>query len=319
MESEIRKRKVVIVGAGSVGATYAYALAQSGIAEEIVLTDRNQELLRGQVLDLVHGQPFFPTVTIKEGTDDDYADASLVVITAGAAQKPGETRLQLLQKNAGIVGSIAEKVASGGCSGVMLIVTNPVDVMTYVAYKSSGWPSHRVIGSGTVLDSARLKHFISQHCGVDPHSVHAYVLGEHGDSEFVAWSMTHVGGISISDYCPYCNKCEGWTEQKTRIEKQVRDSAYHIIDAKGSTYFAVGLALVRITTSILRNQNSMLSVSVVPDGEYGLKDVSLSIPSIVSGRGVERIVPAHLPQEDLEKLRHSAGVIRKAITEMGLG
>ncbi|MBN2664954.1 MAG: L-lactate dehydrogenase [Bacteroidales bacterium] len=318
-DNKIHKRKVVIAGAGSVGATYAYALAQSGVAEEIVLIDRNEELLRGQVLDLVHGQPFFPTVTIKEGTDDDYADASLVVITAGAAQKPGETRLQLLQKNASIVGGIAEKVASGGCGGVMLIVTNPVDVMTYVAYRASGWPSQRVMGSGTVLDSARLKHFISQHCGVDPHSVHAYVLGEHGDSEFVAWSMTHVGGVSISDYCPYCKKCEGWKEQKSRIEQQVRDSAYHIIDAKGSTYFAVGLALVRITTAILRNQNSMLTVSVVPDGEYGLKNLAISIPSIISSRGIERIVPAHLPQEEIEKLTHSAGVIRKAIKEMGLG
>ncbi|MFZ2339023.1 MAG: 2-dehydropantoate 2-reductase N-terminal domain-containing protein [Bacteroidales bacterium] len=164
-DNKIHKRKVVIAGAGSVGATYAYALAQSGVAEEIVLIDRNEELLRGQVLDLVHGQPFFPTVTIKEGTDDDYSDASLVVITAGAAQKPGETRLQLLQKNAGIVGGIAGKVASGGCSGVMLIVTNPVDVMTYVAYRSSGWPSHRVMGSGTMLDSARLKHHQSFQAG----------------------------------------------------------------------------------------------------------------------------------------------------------
>ncbi len=312
------RRKVVIAGAGSVGATYAYALAQSGIAEEIVLIDRNEELMRGQVLDLVHGQPFFPTVSIREGNDSDYADASLVVITAGSAQKPGETRLQLLQKNAGIVGGIAGQVAESGCNGVMLIVTNPVDVMTYVAFRSSGWNSHRVIGSGTVLDSARLRHFISMHCGVDPHSVHAYVLGEHGDSEFVAWSMTHIGGISIAGYCPYCSKCEGWKEQRLTIEQQVRDSAYHIIDAKGSTYFAVGLAMVRITSAILRNQNSMLTVSVVPDGQYGLKGLALSIPSIISVRGVERIVSAPLPDDELEKLKHSSGVIRKAITDIGL-
>ncbi len=318
MERKTHKRKVVITGAGSVGATYAYALAQSGVAEEIVLLDRNGELLKGQVLDLVHGQPFFPTVSIRAGNDDDYGDASLVVITAGSAQKPGETRLQLLQKNAGIVGSISETVARSGCSGVMLIVTNPVDVMTYVAFRYSGWTRNRVIGSGTVLDSARLRHFISRHCGVDPHSVHGYILGEHGDSEFAAWSMTHIGGIPIDKYCSHCGKCEGWDEQKKLWEQQVRDSAYHIIDAKGSTYYAVGLAMVRITASILRNQNSMLTVSVIPDGEYGLKDLALSIPSIVSGAGVAGITSVPLPQEEHEKLNNSASVIRKAIVDTGV-
>jgi L-lactate dehydrogenase len=314
----MHRRKVVIVGAGAVGATYAYALAQSGVAEEIVLTDMNQELLKGQVLDLVHGQPFFPTVSIKAGNEDDYADASMVVITAGAAQKPGETRLQLLQKNAGIVGGIAEKVAASGCNGVMLIVSNPVDVMTYVAYKRSGWERGRVIGSGTVLDSARLRYFISQHCGIDVHNVHAYVLGEHGDSEFAAWSMTHVGGIAIEEYCPYCGKCEGWTEKRRWMQKQVRDSAYHIIDAKGSTNFAVGLALVRITAAVLRDQKSMMTVSVVLEGEFGLSGLALSIPCIISNRGVERVVDSPLSEEEISKLSNSAAVIRKAVEEAGL-
>ena len=314
----MHRRKVVIVGAGAVGATYAYALAQSGVAEEIVLTDMNQELLKGQVLDLVHGQPFFPTVSIKAGNEDDYADASMVVITAGAAQKPGETRLQLLQKNAGIVGGIAEKVAASGCNGVMLIVSNPVDVMTYVAYKRSGWERGRVIGSGTVLDSARLRYFISQHCRIDVHNVHAYVLGEHGDSEFAAWSMTHVGGIAIEEYCPYCGKCEGWTEKRRWMEKQVRDSAYHIIDAKGSTNFAVGLALVRITAAVLRDQKSMMTVSVVPEGEFGLNGLALSIPCIITNKGVERVVASPLSDEEISKLHNSAGVIRKAVEEAGV-
>lgn len=318
MERKIHKRKVVITGAGSVGATYAYALAQSGVAEEIVLIDRNEELLRGQVLDLVHGQPFFPTVSIRTGNDDDYGDASLVVITAGSAQKPGETRLQLLQKNAGIVGSISETVARSGCRGVMLIVTNPVDVMTYVAYRYSGWPGSRVIGSGTVLDSARLRHFISRHCDIDPHSVHGYILGEHGDSEFAAWSMTHVGGVPIDKYCTICNMCEGWDQQKDWLEQQVRDSAYHIIDAKGSTYYAVGLAMVRITSSILRDQNSMLTVSVIPGGEYGLSNLAISIPSIVSNTGIERIASVPLPQHEIDKLNYSASVIRRAIDEIGI-
>jgi len=314
----MHRRKVVIVGAGAVGATYAYALAQSGVAEEIVLTDMNRELLKGQVLDLVHGQPFFPTVSIKAGDEDDYADASMVVITAGASQKPGETRLQLLQKNAGIVGGIAEKVAASGCNGVMLIVSNPVDVMTYVAYKRSGWERGRVIGSGTVLDSARLRYFISQHCGIDVHNVHAYVLGEHGDSEFAAWSMTHVGGIAIEEYCPYCGKCEGWTEKRRWMEKQVRDSAYHIIDAKGSTNFAVRLALVRITAAVLRDQKSMMTVSVVPEGEFGLSGLALSIPSIITNKGVERVVASPLTDEEISKLHKSAEVIRKAVEEAGV-
>ena len=314
----MQKRKVVIVGAGSVGSTYAYALAQSGVAEEIVLIDRNQELLIGQVLDLVHGQPFFPTVSIKAGNEDDYADASMVVLTAGVAQKPGETRLQLLQKNADIIGGIAEKVAERGCKGVMLIVSNPVDVMTYVAWEHSGWERRRVIGSGTVLDSARLRYLISQHCGIDVHNVHAYVLGEHGDSEFAAWSMTHVGGIVIEEYCPYCGRCVNLAEKLIWMEQQVKDSAYHIIDAKGSTYFAVGLALVRITTAVLRDQKSMLTVSVVPEGEFGLREVALSIPCIISNKGVERIVTSPLKKDEMARLHQSAEVIRKAMQEAGL-
>lgn len=315
-EDSGQKRKVVVVGAGSVGATYSYALAQSGLADEIVLIDKNKDFVKGQVLDLVHGQPFFPTVAIRTGTDSDYADAQLVVITAGSAMKPGETRLQLLKKNAGIVGNIAKSVAKNGCKGVMLIVTNPVDVLTYVAVEQSGWDRSRVIGSGTVLDSARFRHLLSQHCGVDVHNVHAYILGEHGDSEFAAWSMTNVAGISIDDYCPFCKRCSGWKEERQMIEKQVRESAYHIINAKGSTCFAVGLALVKITATILRKQNSVLSVSVVLDGEFGLKDVALSVPCIVSDKGVEKIISSPLSVDETDLLNKSAGVIKEAIDQL---
>src|SRR4030042_805662 len=175
-------RKVVVIGAGSVGATYCYALAQSGLADEIVLIDRNKDLEQGQVLDLVHGQPFFPSVNIRTGSTSDYVDANVVVVTAGVAQKPGETRLDLLRKNVEIIGSISEEVAASKCRGVMLMVTNPVDVLTYVALKHSGWERGRIIGSGTVLDSARFRHLLSRHCGVDVHNGHAHVLGEPGDS-----------------------------------------------------------------------------------------------------------------------------------------
>lgn len=312
----MQSRKVVVIGAGAVGATYCYALAQSGLADEIVLTDRNEDLMKGQVLDLAHGQTFFPTVGIRSGNIDDCADAQLVVITAGAAQKPGETRLELIKKNAAITGSIAEDIASTGCKGVMMIVSNPVDVLTYVALKRSGWEKSRVIGSGTVLDSSRFRHLLSRHCGVDVHNVHAYILGEHGDSEFAAWSMTNIAGINIDDYCPVCNKCSDWKNQRKLIEQQVRDSAYHIINYKGSTQFAVGLALVRITGAILRNQNSILSVSTFVDSDFGIKDVCLSVPCVVSDSGVTRIIESPLSPSELSALCDSARILRKAIDSL---
>jgi L-lactate dehydrogenase len=309
-------RKVVIVGAGAVGATYAYALAQSGIADEIVLIDRNEDLVRGQVMDLGQGQPFFPTVGIREGTAADYSDARLVVITAGAAQRPGETRLDLLRKNAGIVGSIAEEIAANQCKGIILVVSNPVDVLTWVALKHSGWERSRVIGSGTVLDSARFRHFLSKQCGVDVHNVHAYFLGEHGDSEFPAWSMTHVAGIKIDDYCPVCDNCTDWKAKRVEIVHQVKHSAYHIIDSKGFTQFAVGLALVRITGAILRGQNSVLSVSTYVQGEFGINDVCLSLPCVVSDRGIRKILISPLTDEEMKALSNSAEILKKAIASL---
>jgi L-lactate dehydrogenase len=311
-----KSRRVVVVGAGSVGATYCYALAQSGLADEIIITDKNEDLMKGQVLDLVHGQTFFPTVAIRSGTIDDCADAQLVVVTAGAAQKPGETRLDLIKKNAAITGSIAEDIAKSGCEGVMLIVSNPVDILTYVALKRSGWEKGRVIGSGTVLDSSRFRHLLSEHCGVDVHNVHAYILGEHGDSEFAAWSMTNVAGININEYCPFCNKCSDWNKQRQSIEQQVRDSAYHIINYKGSTQFAVGLALVRITAAILRSQNNILSVSTLLESEFGIKDVCLSVPCLVSDKGVTRIIQGPLTEEEMTLLSHSAGILKEAINSL---
>ena len=314
----VKRRKVVVVGAGAVGSTFCYALAQSGLAEEVAVIDRNDNLVQGQVLDLVHGQAFFPTVSIRVGNPYDYADAQVVVITAGAAQRPGETRLQLLQKNAAIVRSIANDIVDQKSAGVILVASNPVDILTHVALKRAGYDRGRVIGSGTVLDSARFRHLLSTYCGVDIHNVHAYILGEHGDSEFAAWSMTHIAGMQIDKYCPICRRCADWAAERRQVEQNVRDSAYHIIEYKGATCFAIGLALVRITGAILRGERSVLTVSTSLDGEFGLRDVCLSVPSIVSESGVVKIIESQLPEHELAALTASASVLKKAIEQLDL-
>ena len=313
-----KPRKVVSVGAGAVGATFAYTLAQSGLADEIGLLDANHELAMGQVLDLAHGQAFFPSVQIREAQKADYADAHLIVITAGAKQRPGESRLALLQRNAKIIQDIMDEILQQNSSAVVLVVSNPVDILTYVAQKRSGWPRGRVIGSGTVLDSGRFRYLLSQHCGVDVHNVHAYILGEHGDSELAAWSMTNMAGMPIEQFCSICKKCDDWEESRRKIAEAVRNSAYHIIDYKGATWFAVGLALTRIAAAILRNQNSVLTVSAVLEGEYGLSGVSLGVPCILSQKGVERILQANLTPNEQNALVRSATVLQEMIAQLNL-
>jgi L-lactate dehydrogenase len=306
-------RKVVVVGAGAVGSTYCYALALSGIANEIALIDKNEKLAQGHVLDLVHGQPYFPTVSIYAGTPADYADAQLIVITAGTAQKPGETRLDLLQRNASIMRSIMADILEAKSSAVILITSNPVDVMTYAAIQYAGEGSEKwIIGSGTVLDSSRFRYLLSEHCGVDIHNVHGYVLGEHGDSEFAAWSITHVAGMPFDQYCPVCGICSDWSAEKDRIEQAVRDSAYHIIDYKGATNWAIGLALTRITRAILRDEHSVLTVSTLLNGEFDLHDVCLSVPCIVSAHGIEKVLGGQLPEGEMESLKNSAAILKSA-------
>ena len=309
-------RKVVIVGAGDVGTSFAYALLMSGNAESIVLIDSNQELAYGQALDLAQGLPFVPTTVVRAGSPEDYADATVIVIAAGTKQKPGESRLDLLQRNAAIAGQILDEIIARHSGAVIVVTSNPVDVLTYAALKRTGCPRNRILGSGTVLDSARFRHLLSLHCGVDVRSVHAYILGEHGDSEVAAWSMTNLAGMSMDDYCPACHKCGDWSKERNRIVDEVRDSAYHIIEAKGSTCYAIGLALVRIASAILRNEHSVLTVSTMLDGEYGLKDVSLSVPCIVSQAGVEKIIEGRLTNEELTALAASASVIKESIQEL---
>ena len=299
------RRKVVVVGAGAVGSTFCYALCQRGLADEIALIDTNTALAHGQVLDLVHGKPFLPTVDVRVGDCADYADAQLIVVTAGAAQQPGQNRLQLAARNAAIMHRIVDDIVAQHSDAVMLVVSNPVDVLTQVAIRRSGWEAGRVIGSGTVLDSARLRYLLSSHCGIDVHNVHAYMLGEHGDSELAAWSMTHLAGVHIDRYCPMCGACADWRAELDRIEQQVRDSAYHVIDYKGATWFAVGLALVQIAAAVLRGQRSVMTVSTLLRDAFGVSEVCLSVPSIVSAAGVERIVA--VPLQPAEQTALAAG------------
>ncbi len=308
-----KKRKVTVVGAGAVGSTFAFALAQSGLADEIALVDFFADLAKGQAIDLAQGVPFMPQVDIHAGDERDYADSDIVVITAGAKQKPGESRIDLLKRNAGIVRDVALQVAKSGCRGVILVVSNPVDVLTRIALEAVGWDRSRVIGSGTVLDTARFRTALSKDCGVDARNVHGYILGEHGDSEFAAWSMTHVAGLKIDDYCFACGKCpDGGMRNRDEIVREVRESAYHIIGYKGATYYAIGLAMTRIAGAILRNERSILSVSIQLRGEYGIEGVCLSVPCIVGRAGVERILVSRLPEKEQALLQASAARLAEA-------
>jgi len=310
-----QERKVVVIGAGFVGTTYVYALMHTGLAGEIVLIDLDQKRLKGEVMDLEHGLAFVQPVEIRAGDYSDCADANLIVVTAGAKQTPGQSRFELTQRNADIVKSICDQIKRCDCEAVLVMVANPVDALTQVALKQLGWPRERVIGSGTVLDSARFRSMLSQHCGIDTRNVHAYILGEHGDSEVAAWSMTHVAGVPMKDYCAICHRCVPEKEH-AEIAHRVRDSAYHIIDYKGSTYYAIGLSLVRISGAILRNEHSILTVSLLLRGEYGIDDICLSVPCVVGKTGVERVITAQLSKDEQAALKTSAETLRKVLNSI---
>jgi len=305
-------RKVAIIGVGSVGATFAYTLMRSGLAGDIVLVDKDRQRAEGEALDLNHGLFFAPPVRIRAGEIEECQEADITVITAGAAQKEGESRLDLLRRNAAICKSIMEKVAEIAPETIVVMVTNPVDVLTYLALRYSGFPRSRVLGSGTLLDSARFRYMLSDRCGVDPRNVHAYVLGEHGDSEVAAWSLVHLAGVPLESFCRSRPRALE-RENRKEITEQVRDSAYHIIEYKGATYYAVSMALERIVGAILRGENSILTVSTLIDGAYGITDVCLSLPTLVNRDGVGQVIEVPLTDEELQHLRKSAEVLRKAI------
>ena len=282
----INPRKAAIVGCGFVGASIAFRFLQQGLFSHLVLLDANQAKAEGEAIDLSDGLPYGAAMEITAGTYDDIADCALVVITAGANQKPGETRLDLIEKNSAIMQSIIREITARDFEGILLIVSNPVDVLTYTAWKSSGYPRERVIGSGTVLDTGRLKQLVGEHIGVDSRNVHAFIIGEHGDSELAVWSEANVSGLDLEDFCRIRGQALS-REEMDRLYRRVRDSAYEIIKRKGATYYGIAMAVGRIAACIVKDEHAVLPVSVVLDGQYGLNGLALSIPSIVGRGGLE--------------------------------
>ena len=304
-------KKVVIIGVGMVGMSYAYALLNQNICDELVLVDINKERAKGEAMDLSHGLPFAPSsMKIKSGEYSDCADADLVVICAGAPQENGETRRDLLMKNYKVFKSIVEPVVKSGFNGVFLVASNPVDIMTQVVYTLSGFPANRVLGSGTTLDSARLRHMMSDYFKVNPRNVHAYVIGEHGDSEFVPWSNA---SISVNPLSDLENRYPHLMEDMHNIAVDVRESAYEIIKAKRATYYGIGMAAARIAEAIVRDSHTVMPVSVSLNGEYGLSGLCLSIPAIVGKGGAEQILEISFSDEEMEKLAKSANELKSVL------
>jgi L-lactate dehydrogenase len=311
-----RPVKVAIIGSGNVGATFAYALLLSGLATEIILIDSNQYRAEGEMMDLNHAVPLTKPARIMVGSYADLSGAAVVVITAGSAQKPGETRLELVARNAQIFKTIIPEIVRYNPDGILLIATNPVDILSYIAWKISGLPSQRVIGSGTILDTARFRALLSQFYGVDARSVHAYIIGEHGDSEVPVWSLANIAGMRLSVYCAN-NGMECRDQDLETIFHQVRDAAYEIIKRKGSTYYAISAGLVRIVEAILRDQGTILTISNYIEDFCDVNDVYLSLPCIIDRDGVERIIRLELNEAEKAGFKKSAEVIQKITRELG--
>lgn len=313
----INNRKVAVVGCGFVGSSSAFALMQSGLFSEIALIDVDRDKAEGEALDISHGVPFVGQVKVYASDYDEVMDASIIVVTAGAAQKPGETRLDLVNKNVGIFKTIIPEIAKRNYQGILLIVSNPVDILTLAALKMSGMPESRVIGSGTVLDTARLKTALGEHLSVDGRGVHTFIIGEHGDSEIVAWSCATVSGVPLNDFCEMRGHFHH-QEAMNRIAEDVKNSAYEIIAKKHATYYGIAMSVVRICRAIVMNENSILPVSSMMHGEYGIEGISLSMPAIVGEQGVEKHIPLPLSDEEVEKLRESADQLKKVAESAGL-
>ena len=317
MSKQVDTRRAAMIGCGFVGSASAFALMQSGLFSELVLIDANHDKAEGEAMDIAHGLPFAGQMKIYAGDYDDIVDAAVIIVTAGAAQKPGETRLDLVNKNVNIFKSIIPEIAKRNYKGILLIVANPVDILTYTAVKLSGLPENRVIGSGTVLDTARLKYALGEHLEVDSRSVHSFIIGEHGDSEIVAWSSTNVSGIPVNDFCELRGHFNH-EEAMHRIADDVKNSAYDIIEKKGATYYGIAMSVKRICECIMRDEKSILPISSMMHGEYGISDICLSMPTVVGREGVETRVPIQLNEQEESALSASAEQLSKVAAQLDL-
>ncbi|WP_302082620.1 L-lactate dehydrogenase [Salinibaculum rarum] len=312
------KGKVAIVGTGDVGATTAFALMNSGTVSEIALIDIDPEKARGEAMDLSHGEGFVKPVDIYVGDYEDCWDADVVIITAGARQKPGETRLELLERNVEIFKDMVPKITDGIASEtVLLVVTNPVDVLAYVTWRVSDLPYERVIGAGTTLDTARFQQVLSEHCDIAAENVNAYVIGEHGDSEVPLWSTAHLAGIPFDEYCELTARPHD-DETKAELTELVRGAAYEIIEKKGATYYAIGMATVDIIDALIRDEDTIMTVSTLMQGHHGIDDIYLSLLCVVNRRGVRNILEFDLSEEEHERLTNSAAVLREKIDQLDI-
>lgn len=307
--NEINTRKAAIVGCGFVGSASAFALMESSLFSEIVLIDADKNKAEGEALDISHGLPFAKPMQIYAGDYSDISDAAVIIVTAGAGQKPGETRLDLVKKNVGIFKSVIPSISQYNKDGILLIVANPVDILTYAAAKLSGFPKERVFGSGTVLDTARLKYLLGNHLDVDSRGVHAFIIGEHGDSEIVAWSSANVSGIPINDFCEMRGHFDHQASME-RIAEDVKNSAYNIIEKKKATYYGIAMSVKRICEAIVRDEKSIMPVSSIQSDNYGISDIAISMPAIVGKNGVEALVPIKLNEKEQAALKASAATLK---------
>jgi L-lactate dehydrogenase len=311
--------KIGIVGSGMVGATAAYALVMRGVGREIVLVDKNEARAVAEADDIRHAVPFAHPLEVRAGQYADLTGCKVVVLCAGVGQKPGETRLQLLQRNAAVFREVVPAVLKNAPGAILVVATNPVDIMTHLAAQfaeEAGAPPGRVFGSGTTLDTARFRTLLGSHCGVDSHHVHGYVVGEHGDSEVLAWSHVSIGGVPLNDFLRLRNiELSGAT--KAEIDHKVRRAAYSIISGKGSTYYGIGCALARIVDAVLHDQRAILTVCSPAADVCGVRDTTVALPRLVGGTGVLETLPLPLDSAEEEQLRASAAIIRKALDELG--
>ena len=310
------KRKIVLIGTGMVGMSYAYALLNQTACDELVLIDIDERRAQGEAMDLNHGLAFSGSqMKIYAGKYQDCRDADIVVISAGVAQKPGESRLDLLKRNTEVFRSIINPVTESGFNGIFLVATNPVDIMTRITYELSGFNPRRVLGSGTALDTARLRYLLGEYLQVDSRNIHAYVMGEHGDSEFVPWSQAMLATKPVKELCMHqnVNICE---DELRKIADEVKGAAYEIIEAKHATYYGIGMALVRITKAILGDEHSVLTVSALLRGEYGQKEVFAGVPCIINQSGIQKVLELSLSNDEMAQFEQSCQTLRESFAEM---